>query len=108
MTNSVVSAPAPEIPGHHVALSEAHQRAIGLARLLHEKLAGVFEVNLAGTRKQAIQIGDALQRIAAAERDCGGCSGEQHMLANSYKEMLQQHRFAYLAFEHLSNALETQ
>lgn len=67
-----IPAQAKEAPDPPRKLTEAAK----LARLLDEGLLRVFQIDVADTRKQAIQIGNALQKVANAERACGFCSGE--------------------------------
>ncbi len=90
----------------HLELTQAHHEAARLAALLHEGLVDVFQMDLANTRKRAIQIGRALERVAIAERACGSCGGENHTFAEPYQEMLEHHRLAFIDFVRLSQKLE--
>ena len=101
------SFPVPkDAPDPHHRLKRAHHEAAMLARLLKEGLAPVYEIDLTDARRKATQVGDALLRIATAERACGHCAGKDHIFAKQYQQMLKHHRLAYLGFERLSSTLE--
>lgn len=106
MTISPIPAPAKEAPDPHLKLTQAHHEAARLARLLHKRLVSTFQIDLADIQKQAIQIDNALRRVANSEWACGFSSGQDHTFANSYQAMLEHHRLAYIDFERLSRALE--
>ena len=105
MAISPVLPPAKVASDPHQRLSETHQEASSLARSLNASLALTLEMDLPDARSKVIQIGDALQKVASAERACGGCSGQDHTFAKAYMEMLQHHRRAYLDFERVAREL---
>lgn len=106
MTISPIPTQAKGTSDPHLKLTEAHHEAARLTRLLHERLVSTFQIDLADTQKQAIQIDNALQRVANSERACGFSSGQDHTFANSYQAILEHHRLVYIDFERLSRELE--
>lgn len=105
MTLSPIPVSAKEASDVHLKLTHAHYEAAALARSLHKLLAPLSRSDLPETRRSAIQLGIALERVAEAERACGPCSEQDHAF-QQYEQMLQQHRQAYLTFERLSTDLE--
>jgi hypothetical protein len=105
MTLSPIPVAAKEASDLHLKLTHAHNEAAALAQSLHKLLVPVTPSDLPETRRSAIQLGIALERVAEAERACGPCSDQDHAF-QQYEQMLQQHRQAYLTFERLSTDLE--
>lgn len=105
MANSPTFGSAKDPLDPHLELALAHHEAARTAALLHEHLARAFQIDLATTRKQAIQIGSALERVVIAERACGSCGGQNHTLTQPYQEMLENHRLAFIDFNRLSQEL---
>ena len=89
----------------HQKLTEAHHEAARLARSLDGLLASVSLPAPAEARVKAIQLGFALDSVGKAEHVCGHCSEEDHSI-QSYEEVLDHHRQAYLKFERLSSNME--
>lgn len=91
----------------HAGLTQAHEEAVRTSAQLNQHLSRVFQVDVAETQRQAINIGASLQKVARAERACGECYGVNHTFSKTYAEMLQHHRCAFIDFERLSHELET-
>lgn len=92
---------------HHAELTLAHEEAAKTSALLKTYLSRAVQIDLTETKKQAINITAALQRVARAERACGLCDRVNHTFSKAYEEMLQHHRLAFMDFERLSHELET-
>lgn len=87
-------------------LTSAHEGGCQAAAALHESLVRYYQTDLNTARRQTIRLGRELERIAAAERDCGRTRGLEQKFTKSYQAMLDQHRLAFLDFEQLSRELE--
>lgn len=91
----------------HHELTAAHKEACRKALELREYLINHFPADLAVTEQLAIDLGNELEKMARAERDCSCCSGPTHRFPEHYQHMLDEHRLAYVDFEGLSKELES-
>lgn len=105
MANTSTAATRETTPSHE-ELTSAHEGGCQAAAALHESLVRYFQTDILTARRQAIKLGNELERVAAAERDCGRTSGLEQKFTKSYQAMLDQHRLAFLDFEQLSRELE--
>lgn len=105
MPNTSTAATRDTTPSHE-ELTSAHEGGCQAAAALHESLVRYYQTDIVTARRQAIHLGSELERIAAAERDCGRTSGLEQKFTKSYQAMLDQHRLAFLDFEQLSRELE--
>lgn len=105
---ATLSIPAPAenaFDSPHRQLTEAHLEAKKCAQSLNTSLAVDSEINWPDAWKKTIQLAEAMQRIAEAERACGCCSGRDHIFSGPYMEMLEHHRYAYLDLERVTRKL---
>jgi hypothetical protein len=99
--------PADRVHDPHLDLTVAHHEAAGLARLLSEDVAQPCSINVTAAQEQAVGLGNALQRVAKAERGCGAFTGQNHNVSRPYQAMLEHHRLAYAGFARLAIVLES-
>ncbi len=96
-----------EVPNAHTELTHAHKKAAEISALLQTLLLYVLPPEPVDAKKQAINLGAALERVACAERACGRCYGQDHTFSRPYGEMLYHHRLAFADFERLAGELGT-
>ena len=95
-----------DAPDPHQRLKRAHYEKGVLARLLKEDVTPVYEIDLTDARRKATQVGNALLKVAMAERGCGHCTWMDHIFAKQYQQVLKDHRLTYPGFERLSRTLQ--
>lgn len=91
-----------EVDNGHAQLTQAHTDAVESSALLKTLLLYALPPEPVDAKKQAINLGAALERVACAERACGSCYGHDHTFSKAYEEMLENHRLAFVDFERLS------
>lgn len=87
------------------SLTEAHMEAKKCAQSLNGSLALASEIDWPDVWKKTTQLAEAMQKIAEAERACGGWSGRDHRSSGPYTQMLQHHRDAYLDLKRVTRKL---